>query len=189
MAGGDRSTTLSQPTYKHNMALKFTNSLQLESRGTLRKFPLKKVDFSSSHFPFIHGLAICSEHYFFLSCCSFTSTSPSFNLSFLFLLNSPSFLSTFSHPLLSSLCLSVIVSRVLHRAEVKSRLNWPEHRPRYYHPAGIHSMPPSSPLCAAIIPFSVPPSSSTFTAKKTGENLRNTSRANRNPQNGEHSFL
>lgn len=176
------------------MALKFKNFLQLVSRGTLRKFPLKSVgDFSSSHFPFIYSLAICSEPYFVLSCCSFASICPSFNLSFSFLLCSILYLSSLHSPILSSLfppfiplsfCLflSVIVNRVLRRAEVESRLNWPEHRPSYYHPAGIHSMPPSSPPCSAIIPCSVPPSSSTITAKKTGENLRNTSRTNRNPK-------
>lgn len=147
------------------------------------------ISFPTSSFLFVYGLAIFSESYFFLSCRSFTCIPLptliclSHFYSILILHLSPQQAPTLPTPISVCLFLSVIVSLVLRRAELENQLNWPEQRPRYYHPAGIHSMPPLSPPQSAFIPHSVPPSSSTKPPlRKLGENLKNTSRANRNPK-------
>lgn len=162
----------------------------MESRGRLRKFLLKKVgDFFSPPLLFrsFTALQFFSEPYFFLSCRAFTSISPFINLSFSFLLHShspsPPPLFSFFHPsLLLSLSISncwpsVAQGRGREQAKL-ARTSTP------LLPSGWDSFNApleSSPICAH---SSLHPSLflDQTAAKKTGENLRNTSRANRNPK-------
>lgn len=118
---------------------------RVKSKGRFWKFPQKKT----SDFLLPPLFAIYSEPYFSFLPPPLPTPPP-------FLICLSHFYSTpITHPF--SLCMLTL--------KVESRLNWPEHWPLYYRPAGIIA-PPLSPPWSAFIPHSIPPSSSTIPLRK-----------------------
>lgn len=192
---------LAQPSYNVSSTWpQNSRSLWEESRGTLGKFLLKKVgDFFSLPFcSFMAQQFAQSITSLFPAALSLPySPPPHLNLCFSFLLHShsPSFPTASSHPLHPYLCLSVclflsvIVSLVQRRTELKSRAKLARATTLLL-PSGWDS-------------FNAPLESSTVcvhsllrtsflhktTAKKTGEKSEKHIKGQQKPQNGEQPLL
>lgn len=149
-------------------------------------------------FLFVYGLAICSEHYFFISCCSFTSILPplptlicvSHFYSTPILHLSPQQAPTLSTPISVCLFLSVIVSLVQRRTELKSRAKLARATTLLL-PSGWDSF--NAPLESSTVCVHSLLRTSFFlhktTAKKTGEKSEKHIKGQQKPQNGEQPLL